>query len=48
MAIRVYPSWDQPTSKQARETQEWQLTYFADMSNPQNVTKETLLALYSL
>ncbi|WP_249222424.1 MepB family protein [Planococcus alpniumensis] len=25
MAIRVYPSWDIPTSKQAVKTQEWQL-----------------------
>ncbi len=26
--IRVYPPWDQPTSKQARATQEWQLHFF--------------------
>jgi hypothetical protein len=27
-AIRVYPSWDNPTSKQAIKTQNWQLKYF--------------------
>ena len=33
MAIRVYPIWDSPTSKQAMKTQKWQLPYFVDMSN---------------
>ena len=32
MAIRVYPSWDTPTSKQALNTQKWQAPYFVDMS----------------
>lgn len=27
-AIRVYPSWDTTTSKQAQKTQKWQLNYF--------------------
>ncbi|KYG74916.1 hypothetical protein EV198_0574 [Roseivirga ehrenbergii] len=27
-AIRVYPLWDKPTSKQALKTQQWQLDYF--------------------
>jgi len=27
-AIRVYPSWDKPTSQQALKTQKWQLNYF--------------------
>ncbi|MEK4661721.1 MepB family protein [Priestia sp. FSL H7-0729] len=27
-AIRVYPPWDNPTSKQAQKTQQWQLEYF--------------------
>lgn len=30
--IRVYPSWDIPTNKQALKTQEWQLKYFVDFS----------------
>lgn len=33
-AMRVYPSWDQPTSKQAQKTQAWQLQYFLQI--PQN------------
>lgn len=27
-AIRVYPPWDKTTSKQAQQTQQWQLKYF--------------------
>jgi len=27
-AMRVYPSWDKPDSKQALKTQTWQLKYF--------------------
>lgn len=27
-AIRVYPPWDKPQSKQAEKTQKWQLNYF--------------------
>lgn len=33
-AIRVYPPWDKTTSKQAQETQLWQLEYFLEI--PQN------------
>jgi hypothetical protein len=28
--FRVYPKWDMPTSKQAIETQNWQLEYFIE------------------
>ena len=28
--FRVYPKWDTPTSKQAIETQRWQLDYFVE------------------
>ncbi|WP_017811905.1 MepB family protein [Paenibacillus shenyangensis] len=31
MAMRVYPSWDEVTSKQAIATQKWQLPYFAKL-----------------
>ncbi|GJM68894.1 hypothetical protein HMSSN036_11100 [Paenibacillus macerans] len=31
MAIRVYPGWENPTSKQAIETQKWQLAYFGSL-----------------
>ncbi len=33
MAIRVYPSWDTPTSKHAIATQRWQLPYFINMDH---------------
>ncbi|KAA3649029.1 MAG: MepB family protein [Bacteroidetes bacterium] len=29
--FRVYPPWDIPTSKQAIETQNWQLAYFVNL-----------------
>ncbi|MBB4823698.1 hypothetical protein HNO89_000918 [Sporosarcina luteola] len=48
MAIRVYSSWDHPTSKQAMQTQKWQLPYFVDMSDPNKLSREKLLQLYSL
>lgn len=48
MAIRVYPSWDSPSSKQAMETQKWQLPYFVDMCNPSKTTLEKIIELYSL
>ena len=32
--IRVYPIWDETTSKQAQKTQIWQTKYFLDLSNP--------------
>lgn len=28
--FRVYPKWDSPTSKQAIDTQKWQLNYFSE------------------
>lgn len=48
MAIRVYPSWDSPTSKQALKTQEWQLPYFVDMSNSNKSSIEKIIELYSV
>lgn len=33
MAIRVYPSWDILTSKQAIATQRWQLPYFINLNH---------------
>ena len=30
-AIRVYPPWDEPTSKQAQKTQKWQLEFFLEI-----------------
>ena len=48
MAIRVYPSWDRPTSKQAMKTQKWQLPYFVDMSHQNKLSKDKIVKLYSL
>ena len=31
--IRVYPSWDVPTNKQAEKTQLWQVKYFYSINN---------------
>jgi len=47
MAMRVYPSWDHPTSKQAMKTQEWQLPYFVDLRNPNKLTEEKIADLFS-
>ncbi|MDW0111111.1 MepB family protein [Sporosarcina aquimarina] len=47
MAIRVYPSWDTPTSKQAIATQNWQLDYFIDLSDVTAEPSHTILELYA-
>lgn len=47
MAIRVYSGWDTPTSKQARNTQKWQLPYFVDMSDPSELPIDKIMKLYS-
>lgn len=48
MGIRVYPSWDKPTSKQAIKTQAWQLPYFIDMSNSDKLPINRMKILYFL
>ena len=45
MAIRVYPSWDNPISKKAIETQKWQLEYFIDMSEINKLPRNKILEL---
>lgn len=47
MAIRVYPSWDEPTSKQAINTQKWQLDYFVELDADNNFFQQALIKLYS-
>jgi len=32
-ATRVYPPWDETTSKQAQKTQKWQLDYFCEINS---------------
>lgn len=46
MAIRVYPSWDHPTGKQAIETQKWQLDYFMETNNATKWPQQQVLKLY--
>lgn len=47
MAMRVYPIWDKPISNQAKKSQLWQLHYFVDLSDTENVATDKLLNLYS-
>ncbi|MFA1737891.1 MepB family protein [Lysinibacillus fusiformis] len=47
MAIRVYPSWDTPTSKQAIATKKWQSTYFVKIDATTSLSIHELLKLYS-
>ncbi|MDM5234135.1 MepB family protein [Lysinibacillus pakistanensis] len=47
MAIRVYPSWDTPTSKQAIATKKWQSPYFVKMEATTRLSIHELLKLYS-
>jgi len=47
MAIRVYPRWENPSSKQAIETQKWQLAYFVETNNTNSFPAQELLKLYS-
>lgn len=48
MAMRVYPIWDTPTSKQAIATQKWQAPYFIDMCDASDSLNEELVEPYSL
>jgi hypothetical protein len=41
-ATRVYPPWDETTSKQAQKTQKWQLDYFFNFSDQSEIYIEKL------
>ena len=45
-AIRVYPLWDKPTSKQAIKTQQWQLDYFLAIGKDGQTDVQRAKALY--
>lgn len=47
MVIRVYPKWENPTSKQAIKTQKWQLAYFVEANDADRFPAQDLLKLYS-
>lgn len=46
-AFRVYPSWAQPESKQALETQRWQLAYFCLLTREDSTKSELIQKLFS-
>ena len=39
-AIRVYPSWDRPTSLEGKKTQKWQLLYFFELSSEMSLVSK--------
>jgi hypothetical protein len=41
-ATRVYPPWDETTSKQAQKTQKWQLDYFISLTNSNKIDFDQL------
>ncbi|PTR44823.1 hypothetical protein C8K38_103322 [Rhodococcus sp. OK611] len=45
-AIRVYPPWAEPTSRQARGTQAWQLDHFLPIDDAGALDTTRALALY--
>jgi len=47
MAMRIYPVWDTTVSNQAKRSQTWQLHYFVDLSDIDNLPIDKLLNLYS-
>jgi hypothetical protein len=46
-AIRVYPPWDVTTSKQAQQTQQWQLKYFLEIPAANEIDLTLAKRLYS-
>lgn len=48
MAIRVYPRWDEPTSKQAITTKKWQLPYFYEWQKTEGIESTTWQVLYGV
>ena len=45
-AFRVYPPWNKTTSKQAEQTQKWQVNYFYDLRSVEN--NENVKALFRM
>jgi hypothetical protein len=46
-AMRVYPPWDQASSKQAEKTQKWQLEYFLEIPENKSLDLERSIKLYT-
>jgi len=47
-AIRIYPPWAKPTSRQAQKTQAWQLDYFLEIPANEPIDCERVQMLYGL
>jgi len=45
-ATRVYPPWDETTSKQAQKTQKWQLDYFFNFSDQSKIDLDELKKVF--
>lgn len=45
-AMRIYPPWDAPESKQASASQKWQLEYFLDLSHDKAPDHEHVKKFY--
>ncbi|MEN9449562.1 MAG: hypothetical protein RJA83_176 [Pseudomonadota bacterium] len=45
-ALRVYPPWDQTTSRQAQNTQRWQLRYFLEIPHNKPLDQARAQHLY--
>ncbi|MGV9003824.1 MepB family protein [Flavobacterium sp.] len=46
--FRVYPTWDETTSKQARKTQLWQTRYFINLSQELPIDLQRVKSLFNL
>lgn len=46
--IRVYPTWDLTTNKQAQKTKQWQTKYFVELSHNKQVDLDRLKNLFNL
>lgn len=47
MGMRVYPSWDEVTSDQARASQTWQGKFFIDFGEDKEILNKKVRELYS-
>jgi hypothetical protein len=47
-ATRVYPPWDETTSKQAQKTQQWQLDYFLEIPDNQPIDLDRAKNLFNI
>ena len=47
-AMRLYPSWNIPESSQAKKTQDWQQSYFFEISDPNHMDLDKVKKLFNL